>query len=107
MAAKFIVVLARRPELTVGEFHRYFKTTHEPLALRLPGLTGYVQNFATDDDRRSPPAWDAIIELRFASLEAMEAAWASPAGVAATDDLRHFADLARSSWGSVQEDVIR
>ena len=74
---------------------------------RLPGLIGYVQNFRASDPLRRPPAWDVVIELRFASVEVMEAAWASETGIAATDDLRNFADLSRSSWGRVREHVIR
>ena len=93
--------------MTFDDFYRYFKQTHEPLALRLPGLIGYVQNFRASDPLRRPPAWDVVIELRFASVEVMEAAWASETGIAATDDLRNFADLSRSSWGRVREHVIR
>lgn len=104
---KFVVVLVRRPDLSAAEFQRYFKTIHEPLALLLPDLIGYTQNFAADDATRQRPAWDAVIEFRFTSRAAMEAAWATDAGRKATDDLRHMTDLTRSTWGLVEEFVVR
>jgi uncharacterized protein (TIGR02118 family) len=104
---KFVVVLYRRPDLSAEEFQRYFKTVHEPMALLLPDLIGYTQNFAAADATRQRPAWDAVIEFRFTSRAAMEAAWATEAGRTATDDLRHMADLSRSTWGIVNEFVVR
>jgi len=44
--------------------------------------------------------------LYFDSWEAMEVAWASPEGVQATDDLQACADLARTTWSVVDEEVI-
>lgn len=69
------------------------------------GLKRYVQNHALEDSKRQPPAWDAVIELYWENREAMEAAWASPEGAAATADLEAFADLPRSSWSIVEENV--
>lgn len=104
---KFIVVLVRRSDLSADEFQHYFKTVHEPLALVLPDLIGYTQNFAADDPTRPRPAWDAVIEFRFTSHAAMEAAWATDAGRKATDDLKHMAEMGRSTWGIVDEFVVR
>jgi hypothetical protein len=56
-------------------------------------------------NKRKPPAWDAVVELYWENREAMEAAWASPEGEAATADLEAFADLSRSSWSIVEEIV--
>lgn len=104
---KFVVVLVRRSDLSAAEFQHYFKTVHEPMALVLPDLIGYTQNFAADDETRQRPQWDAVIEFRFTSRAAMEAAWATDAGRKATEDLQHMADLTRSTWGLVDEFVIR
>lgn len=104
---KFVVVLVRRPDLSAEEFQRQFKTIHEPMALALPDLIEYRQNFVAEDPTRPRPAWDAVIEFRFTSRAAMEAAWATEAGRKATDDLRHMADLTRSTWGIVDEFVVR
>ena len=102
---KFVVVLYRRPGMTREDFSAFLRTTHRNLARRLPGLRRYVQNHPAQDATRKTPAWDAVVELYWDDREAMEAAWASPEGVAATADLEAFADLTRSSWSVVQEIV--
>jgi len=102
---KFVVVLSRRPGMTRQDFSAYLRTAHRNLARRLPGLKHYVQNHVAEDSMRQPPAWDAVVELCWESREAMEAAWTSPEGAAATKDLETFADLSRSSWSIVEEIV--
>ena len=104
---KFVVVLYRRADLGLAEFRNYFRTVHGPMAEQIPGLRGYVQNVAIDDPHRAPPEWDAVVELCFDDRNAMEAAWASPQGEAATADLERFADLSRTSWSVVEERRIR
>jgi uncharacterized protein (TIGR02118 family) len=103
---KFMVVLVRRGDLDVAGFERYLAEVHGPLAEALPGLRGYSQNLVAPDPKRPRPAWDAIAELWFDDRAAMEAAWNSPAGAAASEDLARFADLERTTW-SVAEAVER
>lgn len=103
---KFVVVLYRRPELTGEEFRRHLEKIHGPLAMNLPGLKKYVQNYVADDPKRKAPGWDAIIELWFDDWQAMEAAWASPAGAASDADLPAFADLSRTTWSVVEEVTV-
>jgi len=91
--------------MTRQDFSAYLRTAHRNLARRLPGLKRYVQNHVAEDSMRQPPAWDAVVELYWESREAMEAAWTSPEGAAATKDLETFADLSRSSWSIVEEIV--
>lgn len=97
---KFVVVVYRLPEWTADAFRAYFRETHGLLAIRLPGLQKYVQNFPVMDDVRRPQ-WDAVIELYFATRDEMERAWTSDEGRAATADLEVFADLTRTSWAIV------
>lgn len=52
---------------------------------------------------RTLPVWDAVVELWFDSYAAMQDSWASPESRVATADLVSFCDLARSSWGLVDE----
>lgn len=99
---KFMVVLWRKPSLSEDEFHRFLREVHGPMALALPGLRRYVQNHVVADPTRKHPGWDAIVELYFDDWAAMEVAWATPEGVAATADVREFADLARSTWSVVE-----
>lgn len=104
---KFVVVLYKLPTLSEEEFVKYMREVHGPMAERLPGLAGYLQNFPVHDPNRKHPGWNGVVELYFENWEVMEAAWRSPEGVAATADLREFADLARSTWSVVEERRVR
>src|SRR5579863_6275767 len=104
---KFMVVLYRRPDLTIERFRRHLEEVHAPLAKNLPGLRGYKRNHVVPDAKRKRPEWDAIVELYFENWEAMEAAWTSPQGEASDADLPAFADLTRTSWSAVEEVTSR
>ena len=99
---KFMVVLYRRPDFSEAEFHWFLREVHGPLALAMPGLRRYVQNHVVPDSTRKHPGWDAIVELYFDNWDAMQAAWATPEGKAATADVGEFADLSRSTWSVVE-----
>ena len=103
---KFVVVGYRRPDWSHDQFRRYFQDVHGPLALSMPGLRRYVQNFTLPDDRRQPP-WDAVIEFWFDDSESMEAAWKSDEGRRATADNANCLDLERTRWSVVDEIVVR
>lgn len=100
---KFMVVLYRRPDLTLSQFRRHLEQIHAPLAMNLPGLRRYAQNHVSADPKRDHPGWDAIIELNFDNSKMMEAAWASPQGAASDADLPLFADMTRTTWSVVEE----
>ena len=102
-----MVVLARRPDLEPADFKDYFLRVHTPLAEALPALARYHLNWPAEDEARPAPAWDLIVELYWPDRAAMEAAWASPQGRAATDDLAHCADLDRTSWSIVEVEARR
>jgi uncharacterized protein (TIGR02118 family) len=76
------------------------------LPKKIPGLRRYKQNFVLPDSKRERPEWDCVVELYFDNQEAMEAAWNSPEGQAATADLDIFADLSRTAWSVVEERVV-
>lgn len=103
---KFMVILYRRPDLAPAEFRRHLEEIHGPLAMNLPGLRRYIQNYVSPDPTRKSPAWDAIVELYFDDWPSMEAAWASPQGAASDADLPAFADLTRTSWSVVEEITV-
>jgi len=102
---KFMVVLYKKPGMTEGEFHRFLREVHGSMALRIPGLRRYVQNHVVPDATRKHPGWDAIVELSFEDWTSMEVAWATPEGKAATADVGQFADLGRTTWSVVEEEV--
>jgi uncharacterized protein (TIGR02118 family) len=104
---KFIVVLYRRPDLSAERFRTILRGEHAAMAERLPGLRRYIQNHVADDSTRTHPGWDAVVELWWDDWAAMEAAWRTAAGTRATEHLAEFADLSRSTWSVVDEEVRR
>jgi uncharacterized protein (TIGR02118 family) len=103
---KFVVVVYKRPGMTSEEFRRHMREVHGPLAMKLPGLRKYMQNFVQNDAKRKRPDWDAVIELYFDDWETMEAAWASAEGAASDADLPAFTDLSRTTWSVVEEIIV-
>jgi len=71
---KFVVVVYKRPDWSTEQFREYFQKTHGAMALRLPGLRRYVQNFVAADSKRKHPGWDVVSELYFDDRETMEMA---------------------------------
>lgn len=104
---KMIVILYRRHDFTRKQCLTYLRDVHGPIAERVPDLVAYRQNHVVDDPTRRDPRWDAIVELWWETREAMERAWRTPEGRAATDDLAEFLDLTRTSWSIVDEQVRR
>jgi uncharacterized protein (TIGR02118 family) len=104
---KFMVVLYRREDLSPEAFAANLRQIHGPMAERIPGLRRYVQNHVASDPSRKHPGWDAIVELYWDDKESMEAAWRSREGQAATEHLKDFVDLAKSTWAIVDEEVRR
>jgi uncharacterized protein (TIGR02118 family) len=102
---KFMVVLYKRPDMSSENFRSYLREVHGPLAKNLPGLRRYVQNFVHADPKRTPPDWDAVVELYFDNWAEMEAAWTSEEGATSDADLPAFADLNRTTWSVVDEAV--
>jgi uncharacterized protein (TIGR02118 family) len=103
---KFAVILYKRPEMTFDDFRNYFRNVHAPLARKIPGLRKCIHNYAATDPARKPPDWNGIAELYFDDFDSMQAAWVTPEGEAATDDLKHFADLTRTTWSVVEEVIV-
>jgi uncharacterized protein (TIGR02118 family) len=103
---KFIIVVYKRPDISKEQFLIYFRDVHAPLAAKLPGLKKYAVNFPANDPKRKPPEWSAIVEFYWENKQAMEEAWDSPEGKAATNDLAECVDLERTTWSVVQETRI-
>ena len=99
---KVIYVLHRRPDMDAGEFCRYWRDVHGPLAAGMPGLRRYIQDYPLPDSSRDLPC-DGIAELWFDSPEEMQAAFASPEGVATMADSPNFLDMDRVGEMVVEE----
>jgi uncharacterized protein (TIGR02118 family) len=104
---KFMVVLYRRPDVSLEDFRANLRTIHGPMAERIPGLRRYIQNHVAADPTRASPGWDAIIELYWEDRDSMEAAWRSPEGETASLHLQEFVDLSKSTWAIVDEETRR
>jgi uncharacterized protein (TIGR02118 family) len=73
-------------------FHEYYYATHVPIAKRVPGLRQYtVSNGAVSAPDGSPAKYELVAQLSFDSADALKAAFGSPEGQAAVNDLANFA----------------
>ena len=73
-----------------GAFDEYYRDTHVPLAMEMPGLIRFSVGHAQSLDP-SQPAPYLVAELDFDSEQAMGEALAPPEGQAAGQDLANFA----------------
>jgi uncharacterized protein (TIGR02118 family) len=104
-------LLRRRAELSVEEFHAYWRQQHAPLVASHAdalGIRRYVQLHAMDSPLGAavaasrgcaPTRWDGIALVWFDSEDALARAAATPegqaAGAALLEDEKEFLDLAR------------
>jgi uncharacterized protein (TIGR02118 family) len=103
---KVVLLLHRRPDLSVDQFRRYWHETHRPLLERLPGLRRLVLNDVLAGPDGAQPGCDGISEDWFDSVEDMQAAFASPEAQAVTADVVHFLDLSRFQMLMVAEEEV-
>ena len=66
---KNIELVARRRDLAVPEFHRYWREHHGPLAARIAPIRRYVQSHSIDDP--ATRAYDGIASTWFDDVDAM------------------------------------
>jgi uncharacterized protein (TIGR02118 family) len=103
---KVLILTRRKPEISRAAFERHLREIHLPLVARLPGLRRLVVNTPVPSPDGAPPAWDAIGEDWFDSLEAWQRALASPAGQAVFADGARFSDMAGSQFLSMDEQEV-
>ena len=103
---KIVLLLHRRADLTVDQFRQYWHETHRPLIERLPGLRRLVLNDLLPGPDGAEPSCDGIGEDWFDSVEAMQAAFASPEAQAVTADVVNFLDLSRFQMLMVTEHEV-
>ncbi len=100
---KVVYVMFKKEAMGREEFRRYWKDTHAPVAKKMPGLRGYVQNHALADPEGNEPPYDGFEELYFESQEAMEEALGTSEGQATINDLPNFCDTAKTLGIAVEE----
>lgn len=96
---KLMIVMHRRPDLTVEAFRRHLWEIHLPIVARLPGVRRVVVNLplpAPDGDGSAQSGPDGFGQDWFDSLEDLQAALASPVGQEAAADGPNYLDLERT-----------
>lgn len=86
---KLVGLIRRRSDLSPGEFRSHWLETHAKLAAKLPGLRRYSINLI-DRDAYPNAVYDGFSELWFDSKEALDSAFAGPAGQAIEGDIPRF-----------------
>ena len=118
---KLVFCLRRRDGLTREQFQAYWRDHHAPLVARHAaalGIRKYVQVHTLPEQRNEPlrstrggpPSYDGVAELWYDSFDAIRAAFATPAGQTAAqqllDDERNFIDLTKSPLFFAEEHPI-
>jgi uncharacterized protein (TIGR02118 family) len=84
-----LLVSYGQPE-DAGAFDEYYRDTHMPLAMEMPGLIRFSVGHPQAVDPATPGPY-FVAELDFESEAAMKAAFSSPEGRSATKDVANFA----------------
>lgn len=105
---KLIYCIAKKPDMSVEEFQRYWREVHAPIAGAIPGLRRYVQcHVVPEIYARQTPPFDGAAELWFDDLDAMRAAMRSDEVKAALEDEKNFIDHGRvASFVTVEKPVV-
>ena len=103
---KVLIMFQKRADLSREEFRRYWRETHAPLAVKMPGLRKYLQDHVIPDPAQDAPPYDAVAELWFDSSEAFQASMASPEGQATLADTPNFVDGDSVRMVTVEEVTI-
>jgi uncharacterized protein (TIGR02118 family) len=88
---KVVILLARRDDMTRGEFEHWWFTEHAPRAQQLPGVRRIVFNLVTEGEE-----FDGVSELWCDSRADFDAAYATELGKAvAADSMAHVSRRVR------------
>jgi len=85
-----MLVIYRTPK-DVEAFDRHYFEIHVPLAKKIPGLRRYEISRGAVATPAGPSAYHLVAILHFDDLQAIQAAFASPEGLAAAKDVQTFA----------------
>jgi uncharacterized protein (TIGR02118 family) len=85
-----LVVLYKAPK-DVAAFDRYYSETHIPIAKKIPGLRKYDISKGPVSTAAGPSGVHLVATLEFDDVGAIQKAFASPEGQAATGDISNFA----------------
>ncbi len=105
---KIVILMKRRPGLSVEAFQNHLRTIYGPLLAKGPGLRRYVQSAAlTQGYAKGELLFDAIGEMFFDSAEAYDSYLRSPEFAAVRENERVFLDRSRTVVMPVDVHVIK
>ncbi len=91
---KMVEFIKRKQGMEVGEFQRYWRDVHGPIAAEIPVMPHYIQSHlllgAYRDGKQ--PAWDGCAVTWFASVDAMRESLKYEAYQNNVDDVPNFID---------------
>jgi uncharacterized protein (TIGR02118 family) len=85
---KLLTFLSGKPPMTPAELKERWLNVHAPMALKFPGLRGYMLSFPVDSDTGSTA--DAIAQLWFDSREAAQESYSTDIGRSGSADANAF-----------------
>jgi uncharacterized protein (TIGR02118 family) len=85
-----LVVLYKKPADTAA-FDSYYFSKHVPIAKKIPGLVSYEVSAGAVASPGGASPYHLVATLGFASMDAIQQAFASPEGGATARDLANFA----------------
>lgn len=86
-----LVVIYKTPK-DPAAFDAYYRASHVPLAKKIPGLRRYEVSEGAVGSPVGASGVHLVATLHFDSVQAIQDAFRSPAGLAAAGDLVNFAD---------------
>lgn len=85
-----LVVMYKTPK-DAAAFDKYYNETHAQIAKKIPGLRKFEVSHGPVASPGGPSGYHLIAMLHFDNLGAIQSAFASAEGQAATADLQNFA----------------
>ena len=85
-----LTALYSHPE-DAAAFDKHYREVHAVLAAKLPGLQRFTVSWPAPGPDGAKPSYHLVATLFWDSAEELQAAFATPEGEAAMDDLPNFA----------------
>jgi uncharacterized protein (TIGR02118 family) len=105
---KVILLIKRKPGMSVEEFQHYWQHEHGTLVAKCPEVRRYVQSCALPQGyRKGELLFDGMGELCFDSAEAFSAYRKNPASAAVAADADNFVDPSRTVMMVVDVHVMK
>ncbi|MGD0073214.1 MAG: EthD domain-containing protein [Candidatus Binataceae bacterium] len=105
---KIILLLKRKPEISVKDFQSYWLEKHGPLVRRVPGIKRYVQSHPLPQGyAKGELIFDGVAEVWFESRDSFATVTATPEWLAVRRDGDSFRDAARAVMMPVDVHVIK